>query len=518
MSACLLSSPAAWADQLPVMIWNTPAPRLGSVVPAPPVPAGFVGASIDYCSITLYDSSVAAERVLVNLLQALAPSDPVLRIGGSGPRTPCPDWRHRALQLTTATIGRLVRSLQAKLILGLNLESHQPSLTRWEVSTLLHTIDPGPRYHYVEAFEIGNEPDLFPRYGPNSPDTSIPYYFSTYLQDFSYWSQIVRREAKDPAFGIAGPSLGRLSLPWISGAYAANFDAFVNGPARPQYLTFHAYPLIATMPCPAIGCPTMGDLLADVSSLGLAQGISPFVARAPGGRQVRVDEMNSDTLGGKHGISDTFGSALWALDTMFELAQAGVAGVNFHTFPGAGYELFDRTSATRWIVSPEYYGLLMFTRAAPEGSRLLDVTPYLPADGGPNVKVWATRGLDGNTRIVLINKDSQTHDVLLQGPGLPVSALAAVQRLQAPATVGATLCPSAYFGTGLCATSGVTLGGRTFGRRVTGSPGGDRTSTGLLAPPSMHCGRAASCVVRILGSGTTVSLPPASAVMLSGHW
>ena len=51
--------------------------------------------------------------------------------------------------------------------------------------------------------------------------------------------------------------------------------------------------------------------------------------------------MNSASVhAGKRGVSDTFASALWVLDTLFNLAAVGVDGVNVHTLPGAAYELF----------------------------------------------------------------------------------------------------------------------------------------------------------------------------------
>ena len=54
----------------------------------------------------------------------------------------------------------------------------------------------------------------------------------------------------------------------------------------------------------------------------------------------QVDELNTVACGSDRPVSNTFASALWALDTLFASAQAGVDGINIHTFPGAGYELF----------------------------------------------------------------------------------------------------------------------------------------------------------------------------------
>jgi hypothetical protein len=63
------------------------------------------------------------------------------------------------------------------------------------------------------------------------------------------------------------------------------------------------------------------------------------------------------------------------LDTLFESAAIGVDGVNVHVWPGAPPNqlfTFERQEG-RWLgsVRPAYYALLMFTEAAPPGSRLL---------------------------------------------------------------------------------------------------------------------------------------------------
>src|SRR5205823_3120522 len=121
---------------------------------------------------------------------------------------------------------------------------------------------------------------------------------------------------------------------------------------------------------------------------------------------------------------------------------------------------FSHPSASKWFVHPEYYGLLMFERAAPAGSRLLRVSPDPAASSGPNVKVWATRGADGRTRILVVNKDLQAHDLILEGPGLPTNRTAAVQLLHAAPTPALTSCPAGYADSGLCATEGIRLGGR----------------------------------------------------------
>ena len=175
--------------------------------------------------------------------------------------------------------------------------------------------------------------------------------------------------------------------------------------------------------------------------------MAPFVAVAHRHHlPFRLTEINTASCQGAAGVSDTFASALWALNTMFNLAGVGVDGVNFHMLPGSHYELFtpSQASSGAWqaFVHPEYYGLYLFAQAFPPGARLLPVT----APSGP-VKVWATQAGDGSVRVTLINQDpTADHDVQLQIPGQP-----------RPASWSRSTAPS------LDATTGVTLGGQTFG-------------------------------------------------------
>ena len=181
-------------------------------------------------------------------------------------------------------------------------------------------------------------------------------------------------------------------------------------------------------------------------------------------------------------MSDTFASALWVLDTLFNLAAVGVDGVNIHSLPGAAYELFTfQHPRSGWeaFVHPEYYGLLMFRQAFPPFAHLLQVN----APGGP-VKIWATQARDGRTRVVLINKDTtSSHQVRLQVPG--ASGHASLEWLQAPS-------PSS--------TRGITLGRRSFG---------DETTTGTLpgAPQT-------ESAFPVLGS-YVINMPAASAALLT---
>jgi hypothetical protein len=130
------------------------------------------------------------------------------------------------------------------------------------------------------------------------------------------------------------------------------------------------------------------------------------------------------------------------------------------------------------------------------------------------VKVWATRDPGGAIRIVLINKDTVAHTVVLGGRAMVDPLRTLVARLQAPATPSESWCAKAYVSTGLCATSGITLGGWSFGPGAHGVHAGDRTSTGRL-PAAMRvpCTPPHGCVRR--GPRASVIVPAGSAALIT---
>ncbi len=469
---------AAHADVLSATVGSTPSGQ--------PMAPGFVGVSFEYRALHLYTGRDprAVDPALVGLLAGLAPGQsPVIRIGGDS--TDGSWWPIRGTipqggiyyPITKGwlrTTQALAADLNAKLILGINLAAGRPAIAAAEGRALTDGI--GSRY--IDALEIGNEPDLysvFPWYRDRRGHTyrarGHGYDLSAYTKQFTQWSHAL------PNLPLAGPATSGPS--WMGG-----LGRFISTEPRLKLVTYHRYPLRACVTDPTNpSYPSIPNLLADSSSAGLAAPLAAYtkVAHAHG-LPFRVAEMNSASCQGAKGVSDTFASALWALDTMFNFAAVGVDGVNVHMLPGSDYELFtvSHSSAGAWqaFVHPEYYGLLMFAQAFPPGAQLLPVT----APAGPT-KVWATQGPDGTIRVTAINQDTTAeHDVAVQIPGTTTGGT--LEALQAP---------------GISATSGVTLGGQTFGAE---------TTTGTLPAP-------ATTPVVPAASTYTIPLPPGSATMLT---
>jgi hypothetical protein len=449
------------------------------------MPNGFVGLSLEYPALHRYTGRDprAVDPVLVALIRGLDPRQaPVLRIGGnSADHTWWPERgvvvpggvSYRLTKGWLRTTGALAAELGARMIMGIDLAARRPALAAAEARAILQGI--GRRY--VAALEIGNEPDLygiFPWYrdlqGHVLSARAHRYNLGSYINDFSRWRAVL------PDVPLAGPAFSATN--WMSG-----LDRFLSAEPGVGVVTFHRYPLRACVKdATSPSYASIANLLSNVSSSGLAQSVASYVAAAHArGLPFRVGEMNSASCEGRAGVSDTFASALWVLDTLFAMASVGVDGVNVHSLPGAAYELFTVTHpGGQWqaFVHPEYYGMLLFGQAFPPGARLLPAS----APSGP-VRAWATSAPDGRTHVVLINKDSAAHTVRLQMPTSLSSAT--LEWLQAPSAAS---------------TSGVTLGSRSFG---------PETTTGTLPGSPVT-----QPVIPLLGT-YTIDMPAASAVMLT---
>lgn len=459
--------------------------QVGDTPSGQPMPPGFVGVSFEYKAMHVYtgrDPRVV-NPVLVQLLRGISPQQaPVIRVGGDS--TDQTWWPVRRVippggvnyALTKGwlrTTQALASALNARLIMGVNLATLRPALAAAEARSILHGIGS----QYIQALEVGNEPDLYPifawyrdRRGRVVFSRPRSYSYTDYLTDFAHW------RAALPNVPLAGPALSSVS--WMGG-----LDQFLTSEPAVHVVTFHRYPLrgCATDPT-SPQFASVANLMLDQASAGLAQQVAPYVTVAHAhGTQFRLDELNSASCSGRFGVSNTAASALWALDTLFNMAAAGVDGVNIHTLPRAPYEPFTfthRGSSWSAFVHPVYYGLMMFAQAFPPGAQLLPVTAPPGA-----VKVWATLGADGHTRVVVINKQSAPASVDLQLPGDQTDLT--VSTLQAPS---------------LNAVIGEALAGQTFGLKTTTGvlPGTPRTST-----------------VSAQGGSYAVEVPPASALLLT---
>jgi hypothetical protein len=115
----------------------------------------------------------------------------------------------------------------------------------------------------------------------------------------------------------------------------------------------------------------------------------------------RMSECNSFYNGGSNGVSDSYASSLWVIDYLFNCAQGGASGVNFHGGGNsAGYTPIADSSGTVVGARPEYYGILLFTLA---GTGTL--YPTQVSAGSLNVTAYAVKTSIGGLNVVIVNKD-----------------------------------------------------------------------------------------------------------------
>jgi hypothetical protein len=419
------------------------------VGPARIVPRSFFGISTEYWAIPLFGRHMREFERALSLLRVPGNGPFVLRIGGDSAdhsvfdlnvgRLPRgvfdlrPSWFHRTSLLAS--------DLRAHVLMDLNLVTDQPAMAgRWARAAMTEL----PRGSVV-GFEIGNEPDLYSRrywatvfspLGLLTRDLPVELTPQGYVSLFGTYDRVLAMIA--PHVGLVGPVVAypALALPWIA--------TLLRGPHPGlRLISAHEYPYSACETPLSPLFPTISRILSEGATAGMAASVKPAVLLAHrAGFPFRLTEANSVTCGGLPGVSDTFATALWAPDAMFELLRTGANGVNVHVRAYADNAAFGL--GTDGIVAhPLMYGLILFTRMLGAGARLVPAT--LEAPGSLHLKAWAVRVGARDLRVLVINKGDHTVRVRLH---LPASAPATVERLLAPS-------PRAL--------SGVTLGGQHLG-------------------------------------------------------
>jgi hypothetical protein len=192
------------------------------------------------------------------------------------------------------------------------------------------------------------------------------------------------------------------------------------------------------------------------------------VARAKG-VEYWLAETNSVSCGGAHGVSDSFGAGLWAIDWMFNGAALGYRGMNFHgAGSNAAYAPWSYSAGDVPKVHPLYYAMLAFARTIgvgqhayilPAGSRLLNVK-----SNQHQLSVWSVGNKETDVRKIVINH----RDIAAGAVNATVTVRLTHGDWHSDAGLTFFQAPSAY------ATEGVSLSGQTFDGstdgRIRGAP------------------------------------------------
>jgi hypothetical protein len=320
----------------------------------------------------------AQDRSLVDLFRTLGLRS--LRIGGNAvddPRVPVP--READLDALFA----FARAAGVKVIYSFRLKQGDPALAAHLAAYLAA--------HYAEqidSFCIGNEPD---------------HYLKTYPEFLAaFRPQYAAVVGAAPNVRLEGPA----GADW---SYLLDFAREYVPQGHVAMVSSHSYPLGA------------GREAEKDPAAALRRFLGPEVRReyekiyrdtclplARLGIPFRMDETNSCWDGGARGSSDSYASALWALEYLNWWAAHGIVGLNFHTgdtvngFPpmAANYAAFVHEGAERQLaMRPLAYALLAFSQGA-HGSPL----PVRVEGAGESVLTAFAYREGPNFAVLVLNK------------------------------------------------------------------------------------------------------------------
>jgi hypothetical protein len=234
------------------------------------------------------------------------------------------------------------------------------------------------------GIEIGNEPDLY-----GDPGNYFAGDWSL-AQFLTLWGEF--REAiltSTPSVPITGPADAGNESTWT-----VPFGQSVTK-SEITLLTQHYYRANGQSPT-----STAANLITPDPNL-----IANLAILEPGAQSIgvpyRMSECNSYYNGGSSGVSDSYASSLWVIDYLFNCAQGGASGVNFHGGGnGPGYTPIADNDGSVVEARPEFYGILLFTLA---GQGTLYSTQI--SAGSLNVTAYAVETSSGRLNIIVVNKD-----------------------------------------------------------------------------------------------------------------
>ncbi len=352
-----------------------------------PIPSDFTGISVETSILpnTAYFNN--SDLSLRELLKRLG-NNGVLRVGGNS--SEYSNWmgmspmRPQMYKIGPEEIDRLAavaEDINWQVIYGLNLGTGTPEQAAAEAKAVHARLG-----HRLLAFQIGNEPDLFAGNGLR-PRT---YTVDNYMQEWQEFYTAVQRVI--PGAPFAGPDI----------AFRTNWEMpfATKFPHDLRFLSLHYY---AEGPGSSPKS-TIERMLAPNASL-VSRTSDLAAAAAAINVPYRMTECNSCYGGGRAGVSDTLGAALWGVDYMFQLAASGYTGCNFHGGTGGPYSPLAELGSGQMTYSarPLYYGMLMFGLGG-QG----EIVPSILMQPNLNISAYTVTGPHHDLQITVVNKEPAT--------------------------------------------------------------------------------------------------------------
>jgi hypothetical protein len=396
------------------------------------IPADFTGLSYEAAQLSDPAFFSGANTALAGMMRRLG-TNGVLRIGGNTSEycfwtpeaTPAeeaaamnqgamgPDPGHKPAsdrKITPLAIRNLRDFIDATgwtLIYGLNMGKGTAADAADEAAYVMKTIGKDK----LVAFQLCNEPDLFYRNGIRKQD----YNAAQFNDEWKTFYDAIRARVPDAPFAGSDTAYG---LEWMV-PFADRFKDEV------KFLSSHYYaegpPTDPSMTIERLlRNPTLQQQFGGMQQV-LEQTRLPF----------RLAETNSCYAAGRQGVSDTFASALWGADLMYQLAQAGGIGINFH---GGGYGWYTPIAGTTrngFVARPIFYGMLLFAQAGPGTLIEAKLTAEPSMSGEQMQSAYGLVSDDGKMKLVVFNRDLERGVRLSIDPGARTERATAL-RLSAP--------------------------------------------------------------------------------------
>jgi hypothetical protein len=392
--------------------------------------SGFVGLSYEKSALC-EPLFTAANSDLIGLFTLLGPN--VLRIGGNSVDQ-CvwtPDGPGQtAGQIAPSDVAALAAFVKAtgwQVIYGINLGGAATGATTPELAAAEVAYAAKQLGSSLLGVEIGNECDGYGAVGSYFANNWSLAQFETLWEQFR--SAIL---AVTPGVSITGPASGSNVSTWTI-PFGQSLTKNNLSMLTQHYYRGDGHSSTST----AVNLIASDSKL--VNCLSLLNGAAKEI-----GIPFRLAECNSYFDGGAVGVSNSYASALWVIDFLFNCAQGGAAGVNLHGGGDAnGYAPIADNSGKVVEARPEFYGMTMFSLA---GQGELYQTNL--SVGQINATAYAVKTPSGGLNLVIVNKDTtQNLDLTIS---LPQTAGKATLTTMTQLSPNAT-APS------LSATSGVTI-------------------------------------------------------------
>ncbi|HJX66203.1 MAG TPA: hypothetical protein VJ860_19870, partial [Polyangia bacterium] len=321
---------------------------------------------------------------------------------GTGP-APCqPNGQPFSVKVTTGGVDQLCGFLAAtgsKAIYGVNFQKVDVPASSAEAAYVMSQCPSS-----IVGIEIGNEPDKFGDWASQTAE----------------YERFADAILVTPGALLVGPACTSKAAVLFAAPFADTIAT--KYPGKLALLSQHSY--VAAASSSACSVPNLQITTTQLTDIFDTIQAAVTKNSLPGWR---MDENNTCSGHGAQGVSDTFISALWAIDYMFEVAKRGGSGVNFHTSENGmdgtvpfNYEPIKEDKGAVVQVQPEYYGMLLFTQAG-TGS-MVSTTVSTSAQ---NFTAWAIKA-NGFTSVVLNNRNAASGVSATVDLGSAVSSASAI--------------------------------------------------------------------------------------------